>query len=51
MKKKAKTIRPMAITGHKTEMAFLKYIKVSKREEAERMKQNWDKREAKLFAI
>ena len=45
------TLTIMAVTGHKTEKAFLKYIKVSKKEEAERMKQNWDTRESKLIAI
>lgn len=45
------TLTIMAVTGHKTEKAFLKYIKVSKKEEAERMKQHWDKREAKLIAV
>ena len=45
------TLTIMAVTGHKTEKAFLKYIKVSKKEEAERMKQHWDKRESKLIAI
>lgn len=45
------TLTIMAVTGHKTEKAFLKYIKVSKKEEAERMKQHWEKREAKLIAI
>lgn len=45
------TLTIMAVTGHKTEKAFLKYIKVSKKEEAERMKQHWDKRESKLIAV
>ena len=37
------TLTIMAVTGHRTEKAFLKYIKVSKKEEAERMKQHWEK--------
>jgi integrase len=45
------TLTIMAVTGHKTEKAFLKYIKVSNKEEAERMKQYWEKREAILIAI
>jgi integrase len=45
------TLTIMAVTGHKTENAFLKYIKVSRKEEAERMKQNWEKRESKLIAV
>ncbi|MDP4086626.1 MAG: site-specific integrase [Bacillota bacterium] len=45
------TLTIMAVTGHKTEKAFLKYIKVSKKEEAERMKQHWESREAKLIAM
>lgn len=35
----------MAITGHKTERAFMKYIKVTRRDEAERLKQLWITRE------
>lgn len=45
------TLTIMAVTGHKTEKAFLKYIKVSRKEEAERMKEHWEKRESKLIAI
>src|ERR1017187_805580 len=45
------TLTIMAVTGHKTEKAFLKYIKVSKKEEAVRMKEHWEKREAKLKAV
>ncbi len=41
----------MAVTGHKTEKAFLKYIKVTPKEHAERMKVLWKKRESKLIAI
>ena len=36
----------MAITGHKTEKAFLKYIKVTPNEHAKLMKENWEKRKA-----
>ena len=35
----------------RTEKAFLKYIKVSRKEEAERMKQHWESRESKLMAV
>lgn len=45
------TLTIMAVTGHKTEKAFLNYIKVSKREEAERMKQVWERRDIKLIAV
>src|SRR4029079_15249694 len=45
------TLTIMAVTGHKTEKSFLKYIKVSRKEEAERMKDHWEKREAKLIAV
>jgi len=34
----------MAITGHKTEKAFLKYIKVTPREHAEKLKTFWQER-------
>lgn len=33
----------MAITGHKTESQFLKYIKITPRENAEKLKEYWDK--------
>ncbi len=33
----------MAITGHKFEMAFLSYIKVSQEEYAEMLKKHWEK--------
>jgi integrase len=38
------TITIMAVTGHKTEKAFLSYIKVSPREHAEIMAAHWAKR-------
>ena len=41
----------MAITGHKTEKAFLKYIKVTPKEHAEKMKYLWETRESKLITI
>ena len=34
----------MAITGHKTEKAFLRYIKLTPNEHAKLLKQHWDKR-------
>src|SRR5690606_37209933 len=34
----------MMITGHKTEKSFLKYIKVSAEQEAERLQAMWDER-------
>ncbi len=45
------SITIMAITGHKTEKAFLKYIKVTPKEHAEKMKYLWETRESKLIAI
>lgn len=38
------TLTIMAITGHKTEAAFLKYIKVTPREHAEKLKEFWQNR-------
>lgn len=35
----------MAITGHKTETMFLKYIKITPREHAEKLKEHWQKME------
>jgi integrase len=32
----------MAITGHKTETQFLKYIKITPRENAEKLKEHWE---------
>ncbi len=40
----------MAITGHKTERAFLKYIKLSPNEHAKLMQLHWQKR-AELRAV
>ncbi|MEJ7823210.1 MAG: phage integrase SAM-like domain-containing protein [Chitinophagaceae bacterium] len=45
------SITIMAVTGHKTEKAFLKYIKVTSREHAEKMNILWEKRELKLVAV
>lgn len=46
------TLTIMAVSGHKTESSFLKYIKISPKEHAKIMKQFWDKREsAKLRAV
>jgi integrase len=45
------SITIMAVTGHKTEKAFLQYIKVTPREHAESMRQLWEKTEAKLIAV
>ena len=33
----------MAITGHKTESAFMKYIRVTPKEHAEKLKKHWIK--------
>ena len=33
----------MAITGHQTETQFLKYIKITDTEKAEKLKAFWDK--------
>jgi len=33
----------MAITGHKTEKAFLAYIKVTPEEHAEKLLEHWNK--------
>jgi integrase len=41
------TITIMAITGHKSERSFLKYIRVSAEEHAQKIKQLWDKRHSK----
>jgi len=38
----------MAITGHKTEASFLKYIKVTPREHAEKMRELWSRQAMKL---
>lgn len=39
----APSITIMAITGHKTEKAFLRYIKLASNEHAKLIKQHWDK--------
>lgn len=38
------TLSIMQITGHRTEQSFLKYIKVTPREHAEKLKQFWQER-------
>lgn len=45
------TLTIMAVSGHETESAFLKYIKVSPKEHAEKMMHLWEKRESKLKAV
>ncbi|HUZ58675.1 MAG TPA: phage integrase SAM-like domain-containing protein [Hanamia sp.] len=45
------TLTIMAVSGHETETSFLKYIKVSKNEHAERMQEVWEKKENKLMAV
>lgn len=45
------TLTIMKVSGHKTESAFLKYIKISPKEHAEKMKQLWEKKESKLMAV
>jgi integrase len=48
------TLTIMAITGHKTEKAFLKYIKVTSKEHAQILKATWAKRlktKAKTIAL
>jgi len=45
------SITIMAVTGHKTEKAFLKYIKVTPKEHAEKTKHLWETRESKLIAM
>lgn len=45
------TLTIMAITGHKTEKAFLRYIKLTPTEHAENLKRMWDKRDRKLRAV
>jgi mannosyltransferase OCH1-like enzyme len=39
------TITIMAITGHKTEKAFLRYIKLTPKEHAKVMQLHWTKRQ------
>ena len=38
------TLIIMAITGHKTEKAFLKYIKLNSADHAKLLKERWEKR-------
>jgi integrase len=45
------TLTIMKVSGHKTESAFLKYIKISPKEHAQKMMQLWEKRESKLKAV
>lgn len=45
------SITIMAITGHKTEKAFLKYIRVTPDEHARKIKELWNKRDSVLKAI
>jgi len=45
------TLTIMAVSGHETETSFLKYIKVSKKEHAVRMQEDWEKRESKLMVV
>lgn len=40
----APTLTIMAITGHKTEKAFLKYIKLNSTDHAKLLKDHWEKR-------
>lgn len=42
------TLSIMAITGHKTEEAFLKYIKVTPDEHAKKLQLHWNKRHLKI---
>ena len=42
------TLSIMAITGHKTEEAFLKYIKVTPDEHAKKLQDHWNKRYLKV---
>jgi len=45
------TLTIMGVSVHKTESSFLKYLKVTQKEEAIRMQKEWDKRESKLMAV
>lgn len=45
------TLTIMAVSGHETETSFLKYIKVSKKEHAVKMQEDWQKRESVLIAV
>ncbi|GAA4327733.1 hypothetical protein GCM10023149_31320 [Mucilaginibacter gynuensis] len=43
------SITIMAITGHRTEKAFLKYIKVTPKEHAVQLKELWDRQSMKIL--
>lgn len=45
------SITIMAITGHKTEKSFLRYIRVTPDEHAQKIKELWDRRANKLQAV
>lgn len=45
------TIELMKITGHKTEKAFLKYVKVSKQQAAERLSAHMEMRGSKMLKV
>lgn len=45
------SITIMAVTGHKTEKAFLKYIKITPKEHEEKRKELWDMRAIKKVAV
>jgi integrase len=45
------TLTIMAITGHKTEKSFLRYIRVTLDEHAQKIKDLWDKRESNLRVV
>jgi integrase len=44
------TLTIMAIIGHKTEKAFLRYIKLSSSEHAKLLKEHWEKSKVKELA-
>ena len=44
------TLSIMAISGHRTEAAFLKYIKVSDEEHAQKLQEHWGKRNLKIVS-
>jgi hypothetical protein len=45
------TLTIMAITGHKTEKAFLKYIKLSSADHAKLLKERWALRKKKTSPV
>lgn len=46
------TLTIMAITGHKTEKSFLRYIKLTSAEHAKLLRAHWDKRkEAEMLSV